>query len=839
MKTRIEAEIREVPQRARLAPLSFRMKPLHAPFSLRPDPAPEKTKADLEWSRLLEAVAERCAGPMGRAHASSLPFAESREEARTRLAESREAAELHRDGEPLPVLDVPDVGPALERIRVGGVLGPVELREIASMLGSARVLRRFLHTRRDQRPALWASLVTDPMLDRVADELASAFDPDGSLSDRASPRLRELRSDYRNARQRMLSRLDDLMQRYEGILQDRYVTEREGRYVVPVRSDAHERFPGIVHATSGSGATLFVEPRAVIPLGNRLKVLESEVQREEQAVYARLTGLVADVLPSTEAAASAIARADVLAAIAKLAHELSMSFPEISDEPVLDLRQARHPLLALDLPEVVPSDLSASPGGAVVISGPNAGGKTVALKTLGLAALMVRAGLPVACADGSKVGLFDVVLTDVGDDQSIQKNLSTFSAHVRNLTRILDETGPGALVLLDEIAGGTDPREGEALAAGVLDSLCARGGAVVATTHYEGLKALALGDSRFQNASCGFDIATMTPTFRLTMGIPGASSALAVARQYGMPKTVLDRAERFLSHGHQGFEEVVQKLQHERAALELARQAAEAREREVAAVRDELQAELDRARAREKVLLSREGEELLARLRKAKDELANAQSKLRGKRPDPNELKQAARAIDRVAGDVALGGSLEPVVSKRAADPLPPPLAPDRIRKGEKVHVPRLRAEAEIVEILGNGQVRVAAGPLKLTVSVADLLSPRSPTAKAAQPAPKHRQPKGALRLEDSAEPELAIQTADNSCDLRGLRADDAISMATSFLDRSLSDGRRVAFLIHGHGTGALREAIREELKHHAYVSHFGPADPKEGGDGVTVVWLA
>lgn len=811
------------------------MKPHHLSFSLRPDPAPEKTKADLEWSRLLEAVAARCAGPMGQTHALGLPFAATRDEARTRLAESREAAGLHRDGEPLPVLDVPDVGTSLERIRVGGVLGPVELRELASMLGSARVLRRFLHARRDKLPTLSANLVTDPMLDRVADELASSFDPDGSLSDRASPRLKELRNDYRNARQRMLSRLDDLMRRYEGILQDRYVTEREGRYVVPVRSDAHERFPGIVHATSGSGATLFVEPRAVIPLGNRLKVLESEVQREEQAVYARLTGLVADVLSSTEAAASAIARADVLAAIAKLAHDLDMSFPEISDEPVLDLREARHPLLALDLPNVVPSDLSASAGGAVIISGPNAGGKTVSLKTLGLAALMVRAGLPVACADGSKVGLFDVVLTDVGDDQSIQKNLSTFSAHVRNLTQILDETGPGALVLLDELAGGTDPREGEALAAGVLDSLCARGGAVVATTHYEGLKALALGDARFRNASCGFDIATMTPTFRLTMGIPGASSALAVARQYGMPKTVLDRAERFLGHEHQGFEDVVQKLQHERAALELARQAAETREREVAKLRDELQAELERARAREKVLLSREGEELLARLRKAKDELANAQSKLRGKRPDPSELKHAARSIDRVAGDLALGGALEPVVGKRASDPLPPPLAPDRVRKGEKVHVPRLRAEAEIVEILGNGQVRVAAGPLKLTVAVSDLLSPRSAPSTKAAPKP----PKGTLRLEDSAEPELAIQTVDNSCDLRGLRADDAISMAASFLDRSLGSGRRVAFLIHGHGTGALRDAIREELKHHAYVSHFGPADPKEGGDGVTVVWLA
>lgn len=805
-----------------------------AHFSLRPDPAPAKTKADLEWSRLLEAIASRCAGPMGKAEALALPFAKSREEARTKMAETREATELHQNGEPLPLLDVPDVGPALERIRVGGVLGPVELREMASMLGSARLLRRFLIARRDTHPSLLSCLATDPMLDRVADELASAFDADGSLSDRASPRLKELRSDYRAARQRMLSRLDDLMRRYEGILQDRFVTEREGRYVVPVRSDAHERFPGIVHATSGSGATLFVEPRAVIPLGNRLKVLEAEVQREEQAVYASLSTLVADVLSSAEAAADAIARADVLSAIAQLAHDLRMTFPELIDEARVDLRQARHPLLALDIPEVIPSDLALSAGHAVIVSGPNAGGKTVSLKAMGLAALMARAGLPMTCAEGSTVGLFDVVLTDVGDDQSLQKNLSTFSAHVRNLTAILDETGPGSLVLLDELAGGTDPREGEALAAGVLDSLCARGGAVAATTHYEGLKALALGDARFQNASCGFDLATMTPTFRLTMGIPGASSALAVARQYGMPSTVLDRASRFLGHEHHGFEALVQQMQHERAALELARQAAEEREREVSQLRAELQAELDRARAREKVLLSREGEELLVRLRRAKDDLSNAQAKLRGKRPEASEMKQAARSIERVAGQVALGGELEPLVNQKS-EPLPPPIEPGRIRKGMRVHVPRLRAEAEVLEILGNGQVRVAAGPLKLTVAMADLLSSRS---GAPEPPPTNAR-KVSVTAQSGSEPELAIQTSENSCDLRGLRADDAISMATSFLDRSLNDGRRVAFLIHGHGTGALRDAIRTELKGSSYVSHFRPAEPSEGGDGVTVVWLS
>lgn len=415
------------------------------------------------------------------------------------------------------------------------------------------------------------------------------------------------------------------MRRYEPVLQDHFITEREGRWVLPVRSDAHERFPGIVHATSASGATLFVEPRAIVPMGNRLKVLEADVKREEEAVYARLTAEIAEALPSVEAARDALASADVRAATSKLASELELSFPEVVDAPRLDLRRARHPLLVLDFarrgggprppneaaPRVVASDLRLESGRAMIVSGPNAGGKTVALKAMGLAALMVRAGLPIACADGSVVGLFDVVLTDVGDDQSLQKNLSTFSAHVSNLASVLQDTTKGALVLLDELAGGTDPREGEALAAGVLDSLCARGGAVAATTHYEGLKALALVDPRFANASVGLDLATMTPTFEVAMGVPGSSSALAVARRYGLPGTVIERAERFLAREDRTFEAVVKKLHDERAALELARAAAEDREREAAQLRANLLVELEAAKGRERRMLSDEGRQLM------------------------------------------------------------------------------------------------------------------------------------------------------------------------------------------------------------------------------------
>jgi len=814
---------------------------------LRTDPCPPKTRSDLEWDRVLSALAARCAGPLGRELALALPFAATREETRSSLSQASEACRLLEEGRALPAGEVDDVREAIERARVGGVLAPVELRAIGRLLGAARALRRFLASRRADLPALFDACSTDPTLDDLADEIAGSFEPDGTLADRASPRLRELRAEWHAARQRMLSRMEELMNRYESVLQDRFVTEREGRWVLPVRSDAHERFPGIVHATSASGATLFIEPRAVVPMGNRLKVLEAEVKREEEAVYARLTALVADALPSVEAAARAIALADVRAATAQLARDLALAFPQVVDEPRLDLKRARHLLLALDLPRVVPSDLTLEAGRAIVVSGPNAGGKTVALKAMGLAALMVRAGLPLPCAEGSIVGLFDVVLTDVGDDQSLQKNLSTFSAHVSNLAAVLAETTRGALVLLDELAGGTDPREGEALAAGVLDSLCARGGAVAATTHYEGLKALALADDRFVNASVGFDLETMTPTFQLVMGVPGSSSALAVARRFGMPATVVERAERFLTREDQHFETVVKQLHDERAALELARAAADEREREARHARTRLEAELEAARGRERRALSEEGRDLMERLRRAREDLRAAQARLRAKKIEPQALREAERAVERVAGEVAIGGPLEPAATKVQDGPREPVRAPD-LRKGARVWVPRLRAEAEVVEVTAGGQVRVAAGALKLTVPSDELRSvgpgpQRTTQAVGATEAPASRpalRSVGGARAEArSPLDEAPIQTRDNTCDLRGLRVDDAVAMATSFLDRALNEGLPVVFLLHGHGTGALRDAVRKELARSSYVARFRAAESDQGGEGVTVVWLA
>jgi DNA mismatch repair protein MutS2 len=844
------------------------------------DPCPDKTRADLEWDRLLGALAERCAGPAGKRLAQRLPFATSHEGVVRALSEVREAVALESADTPLPMPSLPDLAGAIERARIGAALAIDELRGVAAMLAAARALRRFLHLRREECPALFAACAFDPSLDDLLDVLAGSFDPDGSLSDRASPRLGELRAERKASRDRLVRRLEELTKKHEGILQDRYWTERDGRYVLPVRSDAHERFPGIVHATSDSGATIFVEPRALVPMGNRQKMLQDQVTREEHAILLALSARVTESIDSVAAAAEALAHGDVRRAGARLSADLDLRFPEVlpapaersavGAAPTIELRAARHPLLQLDGVAVVPSDLTAHAGRALVVSGPNAGGKTVALKTMGLAALMVRAGLPVPAADGSRMAVFEVVLTDVGDDQNLSKNLSTFSAHVQNLAGILDATRPGALVLLDELAGGTDPREGEALAAGVLDSLCARGGTVACTTHYEGLKVLAQGDGRFENASVGFDLATMAPTFRLAIGIPGASSALAVARRYGIPSTVIERAESFLSTEVLGFDKMVETLAAERRALELARADAEREAEAARQLQRDLDAELVQLRSKERIALSREGETLMQSLRRAREDLRGAQARLRASKPTEEELRAAARVIDTLAQKTAIGGELEPRAREEA--PARRALGAGELRVGARVWVPRLRAEAEVIEVMAGGQLRVAAGPLKLAVAAADVLSPEeAPRAEreAARPAREARVAaargggggrgaaaaqlrsshaglgRGAARATQSvhvfdpaADDEVPMQTSDNTVDLRGLRAHEALGMAEQFLDRSIGAGRRVAFLIHGHGTGALRDTLRESLQGSRYVARMRPGGPREGGDGVTVIWL-
>jgi DNA mismatch repair protein MutS2 len=802
----------------------------------------EKTLHDLEWPQLLEQLSTRCTSDEARARARVLAPAETLDEARARARRTAEALSLWNAAETLPYEGIPPVAEVIQRIARQADASSFELHAVRQMLRVASALRRFGHARRATYPALAAALASDPGLDRLLGVLDHAIDTDGTLADRASHDLAAARRRVAEARARVVARLDEAIERYAAVLQDRFYTLRDGRYVLPVRADAHMPVPGIVHGSSSSGQTLFIEPRAVVTVGNMLKVAQAEVEREEALVLADLSRQCRDEADPLHDAHEACLSADLLVAIVRLAHDLRAVAIEPEAEPVLDLRRARHPLLALAEGTVVPNDLSVEGGRVLVVSGPNAGGKTVALKTLGLAALMVRAGLPLPVEEGSRVGWFDPVACDVGDDQSIARNLSTFSAHVTHLAEVLRAVGPGGLVLLDELAGGTDPEEGAALAAAVLESLASRGAAVAVTTHYELLKTLALRDPRFVNASVGFDLAAMAPTFTVTLGIPGASSALAVARRYGIPGAVVARAEALLPEHAGTREDVLRKLQDEERAARMARSAAEEEARVAARLRSEVEAERNALRARENARLSRDGEELFALIRKAREELREVQGRLRKKKLSEEEARQAERELARIAAATAfegpIGKALERIKPGAEKAPARRPAQEDELRPGARVWVPRLNAAVDVIDAPSRGQVRVKAGGLKLTIAVSDAEIDLSPQEPERDPRAADEPRKAPAPYDAAGDAVRPMRVDSNTCDVRGLRVDDALSMVDAFLDRLLGEDNTAGFVLHGHGTGALKSAVREHLKRSPYVSRSRAADPEDGGDAFTVLWI-
>ncbi|HEV8547407.1 MAG TPA: endonuclease MutS2, partial [Polyangiaceae bacterium] len=504
------------------------------------------TERALEWRALLERLAERCVSRSGAARLLDTEPSDALEGARSLAARARDAVELDALGESLPVGDFPDVTEPVARARKSGTLTGGELSGIGRLLGVARRVRVFVKERRERFPSLFAALTSEERLDRLAALLGTALEPDGSVSDAASPALREARARTREAREALKERLEGCLRTHADVLSGRYYTERDGRYVLPVRSDAHLRVDGIVLGASASGGTLFVEPREATEQGNRLKLRLAEVEREELRVLTELTQAVANEQEAILGALDAATEADRLAAIALWARmaKAHVLVPEAGD--AIDLREVRHPLLVANGVRVVANDVRVRGGRALVISGPNAGGKTVALKCLGLAAWMARSGIPIPCDVSSRVGWFTQVLADVGDEQSLERSLSTFSAHVTRLAAVVKSAGPGTLVLLDEVASGTDPEEGAALAAAVLEAITKQGAAAAVTTHYERLKELAATPGPLENASVAFDFDRMEPTFRLTLGVPGPSSALAVALRHGLPEAVIARAKALL-----------------------------------------------------------------------------------------------------------------------------------------------------------------------------------------------------------------------------------------------------------------------------------------------------
>jgi DNA mismatch repair protein MutS2 len=810
-------------------------------LSSSPDPSEleDKTAADLEWPLLLDRLARHCMSAHAGDRLRQIRPLGTLEEARERMLLVGEALALSERGERLPVQALPELRALLERVRRGAVASGVELRELSSLLTVARALRTYAREHCQEHTRLAAALRTDATLDTLLERVQEAVADDGTVRDDASPELRKARRRVADTRQQLTTELGRAMKRYASVLRDQYFTEHDGRYTLPVRADAHLRVPGIVHGASASGGTLYVEPHEVTGVGNQLRMAHAEAEREEARVLGDLTNLARSKIDALDAARETCIEADVLLALARWATEVGARTVVPDPTPSLKVRAMRHPLLIRPDVPVVPNDLELDDATVLVISGPNAGGKTVALKCIGLAVWMARSGIPLPVAADSCVGWFDPVLMDIGDDQSLMQSLSTFSGHVARLSQFLARAQDHTLVLIDEVVAGTDPEEGSVLAVAVLEGLLQRRATVAVTTHFERLKQLATDDDRFVNASVGFDFEHMAPTFQLHSGIPGASSALAVAARFGMPEEVVARAQALIPEEATRLRDLLESVQAERSRLQAARDEAERDARRHAELLAEIEIERRHARKREEQRLIREARDLELAVRQARGHLVEAKRRLACPELTSEDVRQAERMVDEAAHPIAVGGQLAQLAMPAPSETGLRPAQADQLPPGTRVYLPKLGSYGETLDAPTRGQVRVLAGALKLVVAVEDVEhSSAGPSRRSQQRQARGssaRAQKGSSRTVSDFSP---VRTQGNTLDLRGERVDDALDRLDAFLDSMLAQGEPAGFVLHGHGTGKLKTAVRAHLQSSVYVERSQPAGPEDGGDAFTLFWV-
>ncbi|HIS69441.1 MAG TPA: endonuclease MutS2 [Candidatus Gallacutalibacter stercoravium] len=713
---------------------------------------------------------------------------------------------------------------ALRRAEAGGVLSMLELLRIGETLRVQRSLVEWRkHCEGVETSIDWRFEALSPNK-YLEDKIAMSILSEEEMADTASPELASIRRKIQNASMRVKEQLDKLIRSstYQKYLQDPIVTLRDGRYVVPVKAESRGNVPGLVHDTSASGATLFVEPMGVVEANNEIRMLQSQEKAEIERILAQLSAEAGGFADSIIEGYQAAVELNVIFAKARLAYQMKASLPVMNDDGKIELKKARHPLI--DPHKVVPTDIELGLHfDTLVITGPNTGGKTVALKTVGLLTLMAECGLMIPAGDNSRLSVFAEVLADIGDEQSIEQSLSTFSSHMVNIKQILQVAGEQSLVLLDELGAGTDPVEGAALAMAIIEALRGQGAKMAATTHYAELKAYALQTTGVENACCEFDVTTLRPTYRLLIGVPGRSNAFAISERLGIPAQVVQRAKEMVSAENAKFEDVVQSLETSRQQLEEERgEAAQLRaqaqqlQQEAQRKLDELkrasEAELDRART--------QARDLVARARAQSDALLNELEELR-KQKKP--LDSSARARLK-AGIRSMEDAADPVNRRRSEDyVLPRPL-----KVGDTVLIFDIDKKGTVLALPDNsGQVTVQAGIIKTKVPLSNLRlleSDKKPELPAVRSGRNMRN-----RLTAPVATEL---------DLRGKTAMEAIQDLDGFIDAAMLSGVNMLTVIHGKGTGVLRKAVQEHLRHHPAVKSYRLGTFGEGESGVTVVEL-
>lgn len=792
----------------------------------------------LEWPRLAEQVAAFASTAAGRSRTLALPLAPALAISRDWLAETGELLGL--DG----VLDgglsfdgVVDIGPLLLRCAKGGTAAGEPLLELAQTLAAARRLRRQIDDAelRPRTTALVAQLRTLPELEQ---RLRFCLEEGGRVADRASPPLAGLRRQLQGVRAERRERLQELLRRYAPLLQDTVIATRSDRPVLAVKAGAAAQLPGLVHDSSASGSTVFIEPQAVVGLGNRIRELEAQERELELAVLQELSALVGEQAEPLTQLQQVLVQLDAALARARYGAWLGAVRPELDADPqaAFELRDLRHPLLLWQQRRqggqpVVPVSLTVSPQLRVVaITGPNTGGKTVTLKSLGLAALMARAGLYVPCTGTPRLPWCALVLADIGDEQSLQQNLSTFSGHIRRIARILEALAApvqgASLVLLDEVGAGTDPQEGSALAAALLKHLADRARLTIATTHFGELKALKYGDPRFENASVGFDAETLAPTYRLQWGIPGRSNALAIARRLGLLEPVLQQAEAQLAPLAAGdVNQVIAGLEEERQRQQEAAEEAAALLARTELLHDELLLRWEQQQQQSAELQEQRRQQLERSIRQGQNEVRRIIRRLRqgdGRAArNTAELGESARQA---------GQRLRQLEQQHRS-------APERREHqgwmpavGDRVRVLSLGKAAEVLAIAADGrELTVRCGPMRLTLELAGIEGLHG--EKPAPPPPPRVQVSGVTAVRGQGP---AVRSERNTVDVRGLRVHEA----EAAVEEHLRSSNGPVWVIHGIGTGKLKRGLRQWLTTVPYVERVDDADQGDGGPGCSVIYL-
>ena len=790
----------------------------------------EKSLRTLEYFTVLDQLAAQTVSARGREMALALRPVTDREDAALYLRQTTDAKDMMvKNGSPT-LGGIRDVTAALRRCEVGGVLNMRELLDVASLLQAARLMLAYF-AEQEEKTTL------TPIYRRISgnrsleEAITTSILSEEEMADGASPELASIRREMRRIGGRVRETLGRMISGERAkYLQEAIITQRNGRFVVPVKAEHRGDVPGLVHDTSGSGATVFIEPAQVVEINNQLKVLEGREQQEIERILAELSAEVAQCAASLREDYEALCTFDFIFARAKLSFQLNACEPKLAEGYAVDLHRARHPLL--DQKKAVPIDIAIGRDyDTLVITGPNTGGKTVSLKTLGLLCLMAQSGLHIPASELSEVCIFENIYADIGDEQSIEQSLSTFSSHMKTIVGIMEKCARGDLVLFDELGAGTDPVEGAALAVSVISYARQMGARVAATTHYSELKTFALTTDGVENASCEFDVGTLRPTYRLLTGIPGKSNAFAIAARLGLQPAILERAKEQISTENTRFEDVLAELEKERRQLEKykaeaerLRAAAQSERDKAENLRDKTQDETDRILENARLKADRILKDARMAAETVFDELEDLKKQAQKSAADQNlaAANTTLRGIMTQTETELRGQAHE----KRTVDPS----EVKALKPGDEVQL--LNVSGVTATVLkapdGDGNVQVQAGIMKMTVKVNEV----RPLKKQKQQAKPARRPAGAK----GAARELRVQAAPSEIDVRGLCAEEAILEVDQFISAALMSKLPAVRIIHGKGTGTLRAAIQNHLKRNKFCKTVRNGVFGEGEMGVTVV---